>query len=320
LRIVDLVQTFAFDLGFPGHIANNNVGYHISGFRNFDSLMLLSLAPTIAGGAPGDQITAYLQESDAPYLSHQNLYDGVDDGHLPLNDVSSGYTEMAIPFTQGAVVDNTPSAMGLWLSRKGTPTRTGATPSVHMKIAIDDGGGDPSPGSIIDSFYIATDDIPADGPVLIVFGSRGGAVFGPGVHYWIIIDGNNYDASDLNHIRVHYNTVAGSSTCKVYDGATWNQIVNNDLWHQIYQLAFTDVPTDEVEGGAFDPYVNGYSYLNRIDSVQMRVVDLKRRKDWLRTKYAITGAGTYYIAVSAAAGFPITTPVVGSDLQGGFIF
>lgn len=317
MRVADLIQSFSFDLGWPLHSASLNVGVHASGFKNFDSLLALAIAPGSAGASPGDEFLPYFQESDPPVLTHQNTFDGDDDGYLALNDVVSGITLMGIPFTQDAVDDRIPSAFGVWLSRKGTPTRTGGNPSIHISI-LADSAGSPSGSALFDSFYISTDDIPVNGLALILFGTRGGVPVVNGGSYWIVIDGTYYDQSDANHIRVHYNTVTGTSGCKTYTGS-WNAISNQDIWFHLYQLTFTDVPTDEIEGGAFNPYIEGTDYLNRIDSVQARILDLKKRKDNLRAKYAITGSGLYSMAFSAAAGYPRKSPVMGSDLQGGII-
>ena len=288
-RAFDVASSSVFDAGLPLRTSSNFIGTIISEVGLARAMSISIIKPGISGGAPADTFLAVLQEADKPHLAHHNSFDGVDDGFLKLRGGANVNTNLAIPFSQ--VGDRTSWTVGLWLSVLGAPAlAAGGNPSITIGIYADNGGQpavSPEYGATI---YLDPSTL-TQVPRLVLFGMQNNGILKDlqdGSDYWIQIDGD-YDEDALNCVLVHYNTVVGTSGCLSFDGVAWNAIVNNDIWFRAYQLEFADVPADEIDGGAFDEYVYGTTFLNGLDSAQVRHLDLTRRLGYLRMRYEISG-------------------------------
>jgi hypothetical protein len=311
-RVYDVATVLTFDLGFPTKNSANNVGsLVISGLNGVRSLGVAMTRPIVTGGGGSDTMDIIFQESGDPVIRQQNTYDGVDDGSIKLKEGAATNVALAIPFTQSG--DRTAGAGVLWLSKLGTPVRSGATPdpSIYFDIVEDDGGGDPSSTTVLESWHIPTADISAQLTAVLIGGQTWNRDLIDGDDYWLVIRAN-YDADPLNCIQVHFNTVAGTSGCKTNSGG-WSAIANQDIWFQHYQYDFVDVPDSEIVGGALS-FAEDVYYVNSVDGLQLRDIDLTERANYMRTRYVISG-GTWRPAVLATAGLPVQGPVLGGDLQ-----
>lgn len=318
MRISDIAQVVTNYGVFSDYASAYPFTEFSSGYRQFRSASFSLLKPMEdGGGIPGDTVQAIIQEADDPVLTDQNLYDGVStDAFAMLGGTND---EFAFPFTQDIVDYRQPIAAGFWLSRKGSPISVGGgiPPRLIVRLYTDSGS---LPGGTISYFFnIGTDDISLT-PSLVLFGTRGSQYpVSSGTKYWVVIYGD-YVGDANNHIKVHYNSVSGTSPCARFSGGSWGVIPNEDLWRQLYQVTFTDVPGDEMVGGEFDPYVFAVDEpVDPLHAIQTRTLDLEGRKNILRVRYAITGSGSYYILMNTIAGLPKKAPVFDANLQGGIL-
>lgn len=312
-RAFDIGLSGAFDLGFPARTSAAPFGFITGVYSRVKSLGLVTFKPTVAGGGGADTFQHILQEADAPGLYHQNTYDNVDDGSIKLKEGAALQTEIAIPFTQSAVDYRTPIGVVLWVSKLGIPAlAAGGKPSISVSIETD-AAGDPSGTSVSDSYNLATEDISGLLTGVLIGFQGGPAAVANGGSYWVVIK-PNYDASATDCIQVHYNTVVGTSACKVNSGG-WAAIANQDVWFQLHQVTFTDVDVSKLgDGGAFDPYDESVIFANTIDSAQIRTLDTRRVKEYLRFRYDISG-GNWYPWVFAMGAYPYQLPLIGEELD-----
>lgn len=294
-NVSDYASLAAFDEAFPTRTAARAYAYIVPVGPKFRSLSLIAFEPLATGGSGSETIEYVLQEAGPPNLTHQNIFDGVDDGGIKVNAGAPALERLAVPFTQDLVNHRTPIAIGLWLTRVGNPVKAGGgTPSIAVNI-LKDAAGVPD-AAIGESYHIATADLPIGVPVLVLFGFSGcNEAVGSGDPFWVEIT-PSYDVSagGTDCIQVHYNTVAGTSGCQKWQSAAWASIVNQDIWFSIYQLTFTDVSNDLLEGGGVISYQQDARSLNAIDGISERAVNLTRVKDYLRFRYIISG-GNWYV-------------------------
>lgn len=313
-RAFDIGVSSALDVGFPAKSATAPFSFITGIYSRVKSLGISAFKPTNLGGGGSDTLNIVLQDSAKPGLYHQNTFDGEDDGSVKLKEGAALQTAIAIPFTQSAVDYRTPIGIVLWLSKVGIPANAGGdVPSFYVDVVADDGAGDPQGIPTYSASYrFATADISASGPTPILVGFQGGAYeVTNGGNFWIVIR-PVYDADANNCIQVHYNTVAGTSGCKVNSGG-WAAIANSDIWFQLFQLTFADVSNDVFDEGAFMPYEQDGYFTNPLDSAQIRNVDTRKVRDYLRLRYDISG-GTWYPFIFALGGYPYELPLIGGEL------
>lgn len=305
-RALDVGVDVALDIGLPSRTTARPFSAITDVYRLVKSVGIATFKPTSTGGGGSETFKYQLQHSDPPRLYHQNTYDDIDDGSIKLNEGGALQTQIAIPFTQSAVDYRTPIAAAIWVSRLGVPVNSlGLPPAIEVSIYSDSGG---SPGvSLGQSYFIGTGDISTEISGILVGFAGSFYPIANGGSYWVVIS-PTYDADPNNCIQVHYNTVGGTSACKVNSGG-WAAIANQDVWYQLYQLTFTDVDDAVLDGGAFNQYQQDVNFVNPIDGAQLRVVDARRLKDYVRFRYIIS-AGTWYPFAFTIAAYPYELPLV----------
>lgn len=271
----------------------------VKGLTKFRASQLVNRVLGVTGGGGADTLDLKLQESDAPKLLDAiNAYDGTDDGSIKLREGAATAVQLAIPFTPTA--DVTLDKVRLQLSQLGS---VAAGKKVWVNIQTD-AAPDPSGTDVNGAqIYGASRKVEAadisDTIEEVEFQLIDGVDLTAATQYWIVVSGD-YTASATDCIQVHYNTVAGTSTCRQYDAA-WGAIVNYDIWYEIDYLIFTDV-----SGAALTQVVEGW--INPEDTEETLEVSLKTVKDTIRLHATVSG-GVWYPTASLALGMSGSLPV-----------
>jgi len=282
-------------------------GNPVAGLRAYGTAQITLAKPAVAGGGGADTIDFTLEDSPAPERhASANLYDGVDDGHEHLRDGAASNLEFDIPFTQ--VGNQTIYSITLRMTRLGTPAKAGGGTPPQVWVSIEpDNAGDPSnttvgglsKGELCSNIGLL---VPQD----ITFFFEIGVDLADATPYHIVV-GGDYDVSATDTVQLHYNTVAGTSTCKHYDAAWSAADVNIDYWFWMEYCVFTAIPVAQIEGGAIPQYTEDEE-LNFTDWWYRRELDLiDYIDDVIRIKYTVSG-GTWTPYVIISGGLPKVQP------------
>lgn len=290
-KAVSLLGTIPF-VDMPGSIGGFNMVGYGKAFRS----MQVNLITAIEGTPGAETLTMKIQDSPPPALTaFNNPYNGTDDGGSKLLAVTGRLNAIGIPFT---VTD----ALTIWraevmLSQVGA---IAAGKSVWCEI-YEDNAGDPDAapyyGAACGKSLLMPAASVAASATLYNFTFPWGQDLAAG-DYWLVVIGD-WTASDVNYLKVHYNTVVGTSSDKVLDngaGPAWAASANTAHWFRMWYLDYSDVALTKIEGGAFTAITGNDPALNIVDEYQLREVDLRQCNDTVRCKFTIT-AGTDWQAL-----------------------